>query len=143
MGLIPHKMRYLQGWFMFSPNPVKDDGVIVCDAVTADGRHIDPYTGKEPNFDLINAKSYGYNQIWSDYFNRIHMPGNKAYRDSTVDYLRRLPERSKNPNDHLVSGEVFWIRDMNPRWGTHKSYGQVKELLFSFNEEGPARDAKR
>ncbi len=143
MGLIPHKMRYLQGWFMFSPNPVKDDGVIVCDAVTADGRHIDPYTGKEPNFDLINAKSYGYSQIWSDYFNRIHMPGNKAYRDSTVDYLRRLPERSKNPNDRLVSGEVFWVRDMNPRWGTHKSYGQVKELLFSFNEEGPARDAKR
>ena len=143
LGLIPHKMRYLQGWFMFSPNPVKDDGVIVVDAITADGRHIDPYTGKPPNFDLINAKSYGYNQIWSDYFNRIHMPGNRSYRDATIDYLRLLPERTKNPNDALVSGEVYWVRDMNPRWNTRKSYGQVNELLFTFGKEGGHKDAKK
>jgi hypothetical protein len=143
MGLIPHKMRYLQGWFMFSPNPVKDDGVIVCDAVTADGRHIDPYTGQPPNFDLQNARSYGYSQIWSDYFNRIHMSGNRAYRDATVEYLRRLHERTGNPNDRLVSGEVFWVRDTNPRWNTRKSYAQVNELLFTFSAEGGARDAKK
>lgn len=143
MGVIPHKMRYLQGWFMFSPNPVKDDGVIVVDAVTVDGRHVDPYTGEPPNFDLVNAKSYGYSQIWSDYFNRIHTPGNRAYRDATVDYLRRLPERTGNPDDKLVSGEVYWVRDTNPRWNTRKSYAQVNELLFTFSAEGGARDAKK
>src|SRR4029079_4262934 len=51
---LAQKLRFLQGWFMFSPNPVMDDGTIVVDALTADGRHIDPFTGKEPNWDLSN-----------------------------------------------------------------------------------------
>ena len=60
LRLLSHKMRFLQGWFMFSPNPVMDDGTIVVDAITVDGRHIDPFTGgKPPNFDLIDAKSLG------------------------------------------------------------------------------------
>ncbi|MFO0551018.1 MAG: hypothetical protein U0271_21695 [Polyangiaceae bacterium] len=137
---IPHKMRFLQGWFMFSPNPVMDDGTIVVDAITVDGRHVDPFWGKPPNFDLQNAKSFGYNQIWSDYFNRIHLPGNRAYRDAAIDYMRRLPERTGNPNDKIVSGEVYWVRDMNPRFGKKQSWGGSKELLFTFGEEGGNRE---
>ena len=67
---------------MFSPNPVMDDGTIVVDAITVDGRHVDPfsihvepYTLREPNFDLLHARSLRTNQIWGDYFNRIHTPG--------------------------------------------------------------------
>ena len=55
---------------MFSPNPVMDDGTIVVDAITVDGRHVDPfsihvepYTLREPNFDLLHAKSLRTNQI--------------------------------------------------------------------------------
>ena len=84
---LSHKLRYLQGWFMFSPNPVMDDGTIVCDAVTVDGRRVDPlsiqwppYTLRAPDFDLTHAKSFGYNLIWSDYFNRMHMGGNTSFR---------------------------------------------------------------
>lgn len=140
---ITHKMRFLQGWFMFSPNPVKDDGIVVADAITVDGRHVDPFWGKEPNFDLINAKSFGYNQIWSDYFNRIQTGGNRAYRDPMADYLRRLPERTGNPNDALVSGEVYWVHDFNPRFGHKTSYGQTRTLLCTFQAEGPCRDAQK
>jgi hypothetical protein len=92
-----HKLRFLQGWFMFSPNPVMDDGTIVVDAVTVDGRHIDPFWRKPPNFDLTNAKSFGYNQIWSDYFNRMHLAGNKAYRDAMIEYMRRSPSAPATP----------------------------------------------
>ena len=140
---ITHKMRFLQGWFMFSPNPVKDDGIVVVDAITVDGRHVDPFWGTEPNFDLINAKSFGYNQIWSDYFNRIQTGGNRAYRDPMADYLRRLPERTGNPKDALVSGEVYWVHDFNPRFGQKKSYGQTRTLLCTFQAEGPCRDAQK
>ncbi len=140
--VLTHKLRLLQGWFMFSPNPVMDDGTIIVDAITVDGRHVDPFWNEPPNFDLLHVKSYGYNQIWSDYFNRMHMGGNKGYRDAMVDYLRRLPERTGNPNDALVSGEVYWVRDMNPRFGNTESFAQANDLLFVFGENGGAKEPK-
>ncbi len=140
MQLLAHKLRFLQGWFMFSPNPVMDDGTIVVDAITVDGRHVDPFWNKPPDFDLLHAKSYGYSQIWSDYFNRIQLPGNRAYRDNMVDYMRRLPERTGNPNDEIASGEVWWTHDMNPKWGTRESYAFGQNLLFSFGKDGGAKD---
>jgi hypothetical protein len=142
MRILTHKMRFLQGWFMFSPNPVMDDGTIIVDAITVDGRHVDPFWAEPPNFDLLNAKSFGYNQIWSDYFNRMHSSGNRAYRDAMVDYMRRLPERTGNPNDKLVSGTVYWVKDMNPKWNTTKSWNEQRETLFTFDETGGAKDPK-
>ncbi len=138
MRLLSHKLRFLQGWFMFSPNPVMDDGTIIVDAVTVDGRHIDPFWDTPPDFDIVHVQSYKYNQIWSDYFNRMHFAGNNGYRDAMVDYLRRFPERTGDPNDTLVSGEVYWVSDMNPKWGTRNSWGDKRELLFSFGEKGGA-----
>src|SRR5262249_43307870 len=40
--------RLYQGWGMFAPNPITDDGTVVVDGRTIDGRRIDPFTGKEP-----------------------------------------------------------------------------------------------
>ena len=126
--LLTLKLRFLQGWFMFSPNPVMDDGTIVVDALTKDGRHIDPFTMAPPDFDLPNAKSYGYNQIWSDYFNRIRMASQATYRDGMRAYILRLPQRTGRPEDTIVSGDVWWVQDMNPIYGdpSRKSYAFTK-----------------
>ncbi|MFO0611765.1 MAG: hypothetical protein U0414_04195 [Polyangiaceae bacterium] len=133
-----HKFRFLQGWFMFSPNPVKDDGTIIVDAITEEGRHVDPFWNTPPNLVLHDVQSYGYNQIWSDYFNRIH--GNRNYREAMIDYLRRLPERTGNPKDALVSGSVYWIKDWNPKFGTTESFNEQQELMFTFDERGNSKD---
>ena len=135
LRLLSHKMRFLQGWFMFSPNPVMDDGTIVVDALTVDGRHIDPFTGREPNWDLSHP--LGLTQIWCDYFNRIQLPANSAYREAMKEYMYRLPQRTGHPNDAIVSGDVIWVKKMNPRWGETEPYGYDKTgKLFSF--ENPA-----
>ncbi len=143
LRVLAHKARFLQGWFMFSPNPVMEDGTVVVDAITVDGRHVDPFsihtqpfTLREPNFDLIHAKSLWLNQSWGDYFNRIHLPGNTAYRDSMKEYMFKLPQRTGNPNDALVSGEVFWVTEVNPSWNEKDSYKLEQNKLFSF--ENPA-----
>jgi hypothetical protein len=139
MRMLAQKLRFLQGWFMFSPNPVMEDGTIVVDAITVDGRHIDPFTGKEPQFDLLHAQSLmavlRSGQIWGDYFNRMHMPGYTAYRDAMRDYMMRLPERTHRPEDALVSGDVFWVQDKNPKWNQTHSYDEEKVKLFSFNAQ--------
>jgi hypothetical protein len=138
--LLAQKARFLQGWFMFSPNPVMDDGTIVVDALTIDGRHVDPFWATTPNFDLIHAKSFGYNQIWSDYFNRMHLPGNSYYREAMKDYMYRLAERTGNPNDEIVSGDVYWVQDMNPKWNETSSWKEERNKLFSF--ENPRHRAQ-
>ncbi len=140
LRIAAQKLRFLQGWFMFSPNPVMDDGTIVVDARTIDGRSIDPFTGQPPNFDLLNAKSFGYNQIWSDYYNRMHLPANAAYREPMKDYMYRLPERTGRAEDAIVSGDVYWVKDVNPAFGRTDSTKFEKEKLFSF--ENPAARAQ-
>ncbi|WP_437307497.1 hypothetical protein [Sorangium sp. So ce388] len=138
--VLAQKLRFLQGWFMFSPNPVMDDGTLVVDAVTVDGRHIDPFTGEPPNFDLLHAKSFGYTQIWCDYFARIKLPANTTYRDAMKEYMYRYPERTGRPEDAIVSGDVYWVKDWNPKWGSTESYGEEREKLFSFqNPKAQAR----
>src|SRR5262249_35460619 len=139
LRILALKLRFLQGWFMFSPNPVMDDGTLVVDAITVDGHHIDPFTGQAPNlpefdFDLSKVQSFGYSQIWCDYYNRIHLPANAAYRDAMKDYMFRLPERSGKPQDAILSGDVYWVQDMNPRWNETKSYKYEKVKLFSFTK---------
>jgi hypothetical protein len=140
LRILSHKLRFLQGWFMFSPNPVMDDGTIVVDALTVDGRHIDPFTGKEPNWDLSNAKSLRHSQIWCDYFNRMHLSQNSGFRDAMKEYMYRLPQRTGRPEDAIVSGEVYWVQDMNPKWGEHVSFKYEKVKLFSF--ENPKAKAQ-
>jgi hypothetical protein len=117
-----------------------DDGTVVVDAITVDGRHVDPfsihvqpYTLREPNFDLLHAKSLWLNQSWGDYFNRIHLPGNTGYRDAMKEYMFKLPQRTGNPNDAIVSGDVYWVTDQNPRWNEKESYKLDKNKLFSFD----------
>jgi Vitamin K-dependent gamma-carboxylase len=127
------KMRLLQGWFMFSPNPVMDDGTLVVDAVTIDGRHIDPFTQKEPDFDLLHAKSLGLSQLWGDYYNRMHLGGYTWHRDAMKEYMLRLPKRTGRVEDTLVSGDVYWVQDLNPKWNETQSYNQEKVKVFSFD----------
>jgi hypothetical protein len=138
--MLSQKFRFLQGWFMFSPGPVTDDGTIVVDAKTIDGRNIDPFTRQPPNWDLLHAKSLRYNQIWCDYFNRMHDAGNANFRDAMKDYMFRLPERTGRPEDAIVSGDVYWIRDINPPFGKTESYKFEKQKLFSF--DNPAARAR-
>jgi len=145
---LAHKLRYLQGWFMFSPNPVMDDGTIVVDAITVDGRRVDPFSVdtydlvlEAPRYDLLHAKSFKYNQIWSDYFNRIHMPGNTIFRRPMKEYMFALPDRTGNPKDAIVKGAVYWVHDMNPRWNTTESYGYGLKELFKFSN--PDQEVQR
>jgi hypothetical protein len=141
LRLMAHKMRFLQGWFMFSPNPVTDDGTIVVDAITVDGRHVDPFTGREPYWDL--NKSLGLSQMWCDYFNRIQAPSNSGYRDAMKEYMYRLPQRTGHPEDALVSGDVFWVKKMNPRWNEKVGYNYERAKLFSFANPAARQHASR
>ena len=139
---LAHKLRFLQGWFMFAPNPVMDDGIVVCDAQTVDGRHIDPFTGRAPRFDL--GASVQFNQIWQDYMNRIQLPANTAYREALRSWIERYHLRTGKAEDRVVAARVVWIHEMNPRIGqTQGTDFEERVLLEIASPRGPATASPR
>ncbi|MGK3988357.1 hypothetical protein WME99_35270 [Sorangium sp. So ce136] len=129
--------RLLQGWGMFAPNPITEDGSISVDAITVDGRHVDPFTGLPPDLDLSDARGLGLGQIQQDYFNRIRLDRNKAFRRPGLqDYLLRYPERTGRPEDEIVAFDVYWVRDQCPKPGESAPYKNEAVPILSYRKPG-------
>ncbi|WP_437482705.1 hypothetical protein WME75_41385 [Sorangium sp. So ce1014] len=129
--------RLLQGWGMFAPNPITEDGSITVDAITVEGRHVDPFTGLTPDLDLSDARGLGLGQIQQDYFNRIRLDRNKAFRKPGLqDYLLRYPERTGRPEDEIVAFDVYWVRDQCPKPGESAAYKNETIPILSYRKPG-------
>jgi hypothetical protein len=114
--------RTFQGWGMFAPNPIQEDGILVVDAWTAGGRRIDPLTGEAPILDLRPLRGAGLSQLRQDYGNRIRTDRNVPYRDGLRDYLLRYSTRTGDPKDELLAFDVYWLRDKCPSPPSHRPY---------------------
>jgi hypothetical protein len=102
---------------MFAPEPPYDDGHIVVDGRTKDGRKLDPFTLEEPNFDPYTDTGWGHEQFWCDYNNRIRFPGHAGNRPHLKDYLLNWHLYKNRPQDQLVSFDVWWVHDKSPKPG--------------------------
>lgn len=124
--------RLLQGWSMFSPEAPRNDGTIVVDAVTADGRHLDPFTGKAPDFEAPLHGPWFQSQLWCDYFLKISFDGNKGYRDELKKYLLNWQRIERRPaSDRIVSFDLYWVSNDAPPPGSTEIKNIKKKLLMS------------
>jgi Vitamin K-dependent gamma-carboxylase len=128
--------RLYQGWGMFAPNPITDDGTVVVDGRTVDGRRIDPFSGKEPELDLTRSDGLGLGQIQQDYFNRIRLDRNREYRQGLSEYLRAWHLRTGRPADELVAFDVYWVRDQCPKPGMSQPYANETIPLVTWRKPG-------
>ncbi|NUP11278.1 MAG: hypothetical protein HOW73_34970 [Polyangiaceae bacterium] len=128
--------RTFQGWGMFAPNPIREDGVLAVDALTIDGRHVDPLTGRAPDLNLLDSRGEGLSQLRQDYGNRIRLDRNEPYRDQFRDYLLRYPSRTKNPKDELIAIDVYWVRDECPAPGQTKPQNNEAVPIISWRKAG-------
>src|SRR5690606_9329530 len=117
MRAIVQYPRIFQGWGMFAPNPVREDGYLTVDAVTVDGRHVDPFTGREPDMNLSDARGLGLGQIVQDYANRIRLDGNRVFRKGLREWVASYHRRTGRPEDEIVQFNAYWLRDQNPEPG--------------------------
>src|SRR5262249_29522577 len=134
MSAIVQYPRIFQGWGMFSPDAPLDDGTVVIDAITVDGRHIDPLTHQAPVFDVLPPRGvYPMQPQWCDYFNRIRLPGNAVYRDQFRSYILRLWALERRPpEDRLMSFDVYWVSRMSPKRGEMDHTPVRKEKVISY-----------
>jgi len=111
--------RLLQRWIMFAPHAPTDDGFGVVDATTADGRRIDPFTGKEPDFEAMNRGPLSGTIEAVDYLFAIHWENNEVYRQELARYLDHWHELDgRGPKDQLVTYDVIWVSHDSPRPGS-------------------------
>jgi len=128
--------RTFQGWGMFAPNPIQEDGVLAVDAYTIDGRRIDPLTGQAPDLDLTDSKGEGLSQLRQDYGNRIRLDRNQYYREGLKEYLLKWQLETGNPNDELVAFDVYWVRDRCPKPGSDKPYDGDAVPILTYRKPG-------
>jgi hypothetical protein len=128
--------RLYQGWGMFAPNPITDDGVITVDARTVDGRSVDPFTGKAPILDLTRVAGLGLGQIPQDYFNRIRLDHNATFRQGLGDWLRAYHVRTGRPEDEIVSYDVYWVRDQCPNLAQKEPTANETIAILTWRKPG-------
>jgi len=123
--------RLNQGWRMFAPNAPRDDSWIVIDAVTVDGRHVDPLNEAASNHadpSLREIPPYiGYNYYWCDYVARIK--GFRVYYSGLTDWIYRYHERTGNDSDRIVSFVAYQITHVPPAPGEGEPH-DVKARQF-------------
>lgn len=103
--------RMFQGWSMFAPYPPDKDGRIVVDGVTADGRRLDPLTGKTPSFEVDPWGGYGMNQIWGDFHRRIWQDRFRQYMPGLREFLIHHHEHTGVAEDALVGFKVWYVEE--------------------------------
>jgi hypothetical protein len=123
--------RLLQGWSMFAPEPPYEDGRVVVDGRTADGRKFDPFSGGVPDFDPHAPRGWDHSQFWCDYHNRIRFGDNADHRRHLRDYLLRQHELTHQPENRLVAFDVWWVQDRSPSPGETRGRPLPPEKLLS------------
>jgi predicted DCC family thiol-disulfide oxidoreductase YuxK len=124
--------RMLEGWGMFAPEPPYDDGRLVVDGRTVDGRKWDPFTKDEPVFDPESPRGWGHDQLWCDYSNHIRWQHNQGRRQFLRQYLINQHRFSRRPQDQLVAFDVWWIHDKSPKPGQKHGVPLPPEKLVSY-----------
>ncbi|HEX2671333.1 MAG TPA: hypothetical protein VHM25_10705 [Polyangiaceae bacterium] len=114
--------RILQGWRMFASEPSRIDSMIYVDAVTAEGKHVDPYNQvasdqPEPAGTVV-PKHMGQSQFFVMYSERIPYDAYAVYRQAFSEWLIAYPERTRHPGDCLMGYDVYLVTDKTPEPGS-------------------------
>lgn len=121
-------LRGFQAWSMFAPDAPKDDGTLVVDAVTFDGRHVDPFTGEAPNWEQIRLGTVPHSIALSDYFFSIRDSRKVRYRLDLARYLKAFHAESRA--GRLRSAELWWVSYFPPPRGSYKPGPLHKRFLW-------------
>lgn len=131
--------RFFQGWSMFAPIPPNDDGKLVVDALTADGRHLDPITGGLPvDFSMPSeTQAMLMSQFWYEFHDRMRREANARYREYFQNWVLNWHQiEHRSPQDRLLSFKVYWVsRTTQPPFERHRVQSQQQTLIMAFPPE--------
>jgi uncharacterized membrane protein YphA (DoxX/SURF4 family) len=134
--VVVNGLQLLQGWAMFTPEPPGGDRTIVVDAVTTDGRHVDPLNetarGRDkPRFSETTIPAgLGYNVFFGTYVDRIaDFP---PYHLALMEWILRYPDRTGRAQDTLTSFTVSLVENDSPPPGGLRATNARARILFRY-----------
>jgi predicted DCC family thiol-disulfide oxidoreductase YuxK len=126
--------RLIQAWSMFAADAPTTDQTVVVDAVTVDGRHVDPYSevssrypnpGHEGIRDRLDNDSFFFN-----YSSRI--PFKPEYFTALQEWVLRYPERTGRSEDAIVKFDAWSIEDDSPPPGQMAARNVRTRIFLSY-----------
>jgi predicted DCC family thiol-disulfide oxidoreductase YuxK len=120
-----------EGWSMFSPDAPIYDMMVVVDAVTQDGRHVDPYNEVGSRVHSLPVDDIPVrldnDSMFCDY--TLQIPRVGAYHQALLEWILRYPDRTGNPRDAIASFEAIKLEHTPPAPGeTHAT--EVRRSVF-------------
>jgi len=113
----------------------KGDYNLVVDAVTVDGRHVDPFSQvSSPRYPMPGETippAMGPNWLFYQYAARLESHG--EYRQAFQEWILRYPERTGRPEDHIVSFRAFIVQDDSPPPGEREPRNSRSKLMFEYS----------
>jgi hypothetical protein len=132
LRLLVEYPRFMEGWSMFAPQAPKQDSLLIVDAITADGRHVDPVNelaSRVSSLPVTEIPEYlDQNDTWCDY--TMNILGREDYYGTLADFIRAYPKRTHRARDRIESFEVWLLEDDSPPPGESKPRNPRRSLVF-------------
>jgi hypothetical protein len=124
-------LRLNQGWSMFAPDAPMSDLFVVIDAVTIDGRHIDPWNDRasrisDPSLRTIPAR-LDQDAAYCDYSSRV--VDDDILHEPLRDWIFNHHRRTRHPEDRVEHFKAYVIEQDNPAPG-EQAPSNVRSRVF-------------
>jgi predicted DCC family thiol-disulfide oxidoreductase YuxK len=131
--------RKIGKWDVLTPEPPKDDELLVIDGQIKSGRSIDTLTGREPVLEPGAMRGTGLGQLWGDYTTRMHDKEWIEFQRAFRDYLAKSgPKWDEKTGDDQITGlDAYWVKQPIPPPGTPRSpEATTREKMFTHSRGG-------
>jgi len=128
--------RLDQGWQMFSPDVPTGERHLYIDAVTFDGRHVDPFNEAGSRISKVPLEQIPphlmQDQFWYDYEREIF--GTEAYWRALKEWIFAYHRRTRRPEDRIISFDAKIIESDGPPPGETATTNTRTKVMFSAHE---------
>jgi len=127
-------LQAFQGWAMYAPDPPTSDLDIVVDAVTRDGRHVDPFNeaaspaNRHPGNRI--PPRLGQDVFFFAYV--LRLPWTPDYYQAFQEWILNYPRRTGRADDTIVSFETLLVEQDSPPPGEHTPKNPRSRTLFKY-----------
>jgi hypothetical protein len=128
--------RLTQGWQMFSPDAPTGERMLYVDAVTFNGRHVDPLNEVASRVSALPVSQIPphleQDEFWHDYVRGI--PENEAYWRAMKEWIFNYHHRTGRIEDRIISFEARLIETENPPPGERGQRNIRTKVMTSARE---------
>ncbi|MES1165919.1 MAG: DCC1-like thiol-disulfide oxidoreductase family protein, partial [Verrucomicrobiota bacterium] len=121
-----------QNWGLFAPDAPLEEQTIVFDALTRDGRHVDPFNQAFGRVAAVPTDDVpirlGYPSFVFDY--ALKIPETGVYHQALIEWMLRYPERTGRAGDEIVSFRAYVVQHGSPAPGDPGPTPPTKRLFL-------------